>query len=63
MITTETINRILGITESFQMHDVLMKALFCIEERNRIFDEFLQEEQNLSYYWFNNYFKEEQSNR
>lgn len=63
MITTETINRILGITESFQMHDVLMKALFCIEERNRIFDEFLQEEQDLSYDWFTNYFQEEQSNR
>lgn len=63
MITTETINRILGITESFQMHDVLMKALFCIEERNRIFNAFLREEQDLSYDWFTNYFQEEQSNR
>lgn len=62
-MTTNDINRILGITESFQMHDVLMEALFDSEKRNRIFNEFLNIENDLSYDWFTNYFQSEHSNR
>lgn len=63
MITTQDINKIFGITESFQLHDAVMRVLFDYEKRNSTFEQFLSIESDLSYDWFTNYFQEEQSNR
>lgn len=63
MITRDDINRILDITESYQLHDVLMQILFDTDKRNSIYERFLQLESDLSYDWFTNYFQEEQANR
>lgn len=63
MITTNDINEILGIKESFQLHDVLSNILFDEVKKKEVFEKFLDIENDLSYDWFTNYFQEEQSNR
>ena len=63
MITSNQINEILGITESFQLHGVLKGILFDKDKRLQIFKRFLEIENNLDYDWFTNYFQEEQANR
>lgn len=62
MITTEQINRILNITESFQLPERLL-SLMLSDQRNDIFDRFLMIEDDLSFDWFTDYFQEEHSNR
>lgn len=63
MITTENINEILDINESFQLYGALKSRLFDNKKREKMFNEFLKLETDLSYDWFTNYFQEEQSNR
>lgn len=63
MITSSQINKILGITESFQLHGTLKGILFDNDKRLEIFKRFLEIENNLDYDWFTNYFQEEQANR
>ena len=63
MITSNQINEILGITESFQLHGPLKDILFDKDKRLKIFKRFLEIENNLDYDWFTNYFQEEQANR
>ena len=63
MITTQDINEILGIKESFQLHDALKNILFDENRKTEVFERFLKIEDDLSYDWFTNYFQEEQSNR
>lgn len=59
----ETINQILGITESYKASDVLMKAMFNKSERERIFKEFLGHESQLHYDIFHEYFQDEHAER
>ncbi|POQ10317.1 methylase, partial [Listeria monocytogenes] len=40
-LTTETINKLIGIKESYQASDALMKILFDREKREEIFKQFL----------------------
>lgn len=63
MISTETINKILGITETYKASDTLLKLMMDKEERERIFRLFLEEEWDVSYDWFHTYFQEEQADR
>ncbi len=62
MISTEKINEILNIRESYELPEKLMKILLS-EEREEIFEKFLEIESDLSRDFFTNYFQEEQSNR
>lgn len=62
MISTEKINEILNIRESYELPERLMKVLLS-EEREEIFEKFLKIESDLSKDFFTNYFQEEQSNR
>lgn len=62
-ITTEDINNILGISESYQLHGALMDILFNKEKRTQTFKKFLDLESDLSYDWFLDYFQEEQAAR
>lgn len=62
MITVEDINRIIGITESFQLPEKLMSLLLS-SEKNKILKQFNDLESDMSFDWFTNYFQEEHSNR
>jgi type I restriction enzyme M protein len=63
MITKEDVNRIMSISENYQLRDALMNALFEEKKKNSIFEQFLKLENDLSYEWFTDYFQENQSNR
>ena len=58
----EQINGILGIKESFELPDRLMEILRDATDRERIFEEFLTIESDLSFDWFTDYFQESHSN-
>lgn len=63
MITTDQINGLLGIKESYQASDVLLKILFEKEKRNELFKAFLEIEWRLDRDWFHVYFEEEHANK
>lgn len=63
MITTDKINDLLGITESFHASYKLGDILKNQEGREELFSSFLKEEQDLSFDWFTEYFQEEHSDR
>lgn len=60
---TETVNELLGITESYQAPQVMLEKMLNDEERNRLFNAFLECEADLSYEWFQSYFEDEHSDR
>lgn len=62
-LTTETINSLIGIKESYQASDALMKILFDREKREEIFKQFLQHDTHLEKDWFHVYFEEEHANK
>lgn len=62
-ITSDDVNRILDITESFQLPDRLMEVLRDDEKRQQVFESFLEINSDLSYDWFTDYFQENHSNR
>lgn len=59
----ETVNQILGITESYKASDVLMKAIFNKRERERMFKQFLEHESQLDHDIFHEYFQDEHAER
>lgn len=63
MLNTETINHIFGVSESYQAPYELDKILKDRDNRKLLFSKFINEESDLSYDWFTNYFQEEQSDR
>lgn len=62
-LTTDRINELLGIKESYQASDALMKILFDKEKREEMFKEFLKIEWRLDRDWFHAYFEEEHANK
>lgn len=63
MITTEKINEFLGIKETFHASYKLKEIMENKDRREELFDKFLNEEQDLSFDWFTEYFQEEHSDR
>ncbi|MBC2004419.1 SAM-dependent DNA methyltransferase [Listeria booriae] len=63
MLTTENINHLLGIKESYQASDKLMSILFDKAKREKLFLEFLKLETDVSYDWFHIYFQDEHADR
>ena len=63
MLSTEQINNLLGVDESYQASFKLTEILDNRDERIQLFDSFLKLEQDLSFDWFTDYFQEEHSNR
>ena len=63
MITTEQINALLGIKESYQASDVLMKILFDKARREELFNRFLEIDWDLNKDMFHVYFEEEHANK
>ena len=62
-MTTEDINKILNISESYQATSKLMKILFDEDMKNEIFKKFLEIEHDVSYDWFVDYFQSEHADR
>lgn len=63
MLTIDKINELFGITESFHAPYKLKEILQDKEQRENMFDLFLQEETDLTFDWFTEYFQAEQSDR
>lgn len=63
MLDNQKINEIIGIDESFKAPYRIMKILFDDDLKQKVFKEFLAEENNLNFDWFTNYFQEEHSDR
>lgn len=62
-MTNEFINRTIGIKEAYQMPERLMKILNDRQQREKVFDSFLNEEPDLSYDWFTDYYQTEHGDR
>lgn len=63
MLTIDKINELFGITESFHAPYKLNEILKDKQQREDMFEQFLQEESDLSFDWFTEYFQAEQSDR
>lgn len=63
MLSTEQINNLLEVEESYQASFKLAEILSDRDECIKLFDSFLSLEQDLSFDWFTDYFQEEHSNR
>lgn len=63
ILTTEIINELIGIKESYQASDVLMKILFDKGKREKMFRAFLEIDWHLDRDWFHAYFEEEHANK
>ncbi|MDT2783029.1 N-6 DNA methylase [Vagococcus fluvialis] len=62
-LTTDSINELLGIKESYQASDKLMNILFNKEEREKLFRSFLEQNWDMSFDWFHTYFQDEHADR
>lgn len=63
MLTTEQINKLLGVEESFHASYKLAEILEDENKKNDLFESFLELETDLSYDWFLNYYQSEHSDR
>lgn len=63
MLSVATINKIIGVDESFLAPIELQKILNDSTKRVEVFREFLKHENNLNFDWFTDYFQEEHSDR
>lgn len=63
MLTIEQINKLLGVEESFHASYKLIEILKDEDGRNKLFEQFLELETDLSYDWFLEYYQSEHSDR
>lgn len=61
---TKTVNKLLGIDETYKAPEVLMDILTKdIDTRNKLFKSFLKVSTDMSFDWFHTYFQDEQAER
>ncbi|HIW31271.1 MAG TPA: N-6 DNA methylase [Candidatus Paenibacillus intestinavium] len=63
MLTTEKINELLQIDDSYKAPSQLMKILFDREKREELFKKFLGIECDMTFDWFHIYFQDEHADR
>lgn len=63
MIENEIINKLLGITESYQAPQTMLGCMLDGERRERLFCSFLEHETRMGYEWFSGYFESEHADR
>jgi type I restriction-modification system DNA methylase subunit len=63
MLTDSTINRLLGITESYQAPAKLLGIMLDDNKRPDLFAQFLDEEWRVDYEWFHEYFQNEHADK
>lgn len=59
----KTVNSLIGVRESYQAPDALMKILWNKVEREKLFGRFLKRSSNLNDDWFRKYFQDVQGDR
>lgn len=59
----DTVNDLLGVTESYKVPDTIMNFIFDKEKREKIFKKFLEVSTDVSFDWFHEYFETEQADR
>ncbi|MFT8476609.1 MAG: N-6 DNA methylase [Liquorilactobacillus sp.] len=59
----ETVMKLLGVKESYQVPDKLMKIMFDKGKRENLFRKFLEITTDVSFDWFHEYFETEQAER
>lgn len=62
-ITNKDINELIGIKESFELPDKLIKILLNEEEKDKLLNNFLEYDIDLKYDFLRDYFQEQHSNR
>lgn len=61
---TKTINKLLGITESYKAPETLMNLLMGdVQQREKVFKNFLEVEWRVDHDWFHEYFQDEHADR
>ncbi|MFL2076406.1 N-6 DNA methylase [Marinilactibacillus psychrotolerans] len=63
MISNELINQLLDIKESYKAPDRMMELMINDVAREKTFKQFLNQETDLSYEWFQGYFESEHADR
>lgn len=63
MLTNETIDGLLGITESYQAPQVMMEYMLDNSRREDLFNSFIDVEWKMDYEWFSGYFESEHADR
>lgn len=63
MLTTDKINELIGVDESFHASYKLAEIIGDKKQRNDLFESFLETEQDLTFDWFSEYFQAEHSDR
>jgi type I restriction-modification system DNA methylase subunit len=60
---TNTVNNLIGVKESYQAPDALMKIVWDRPKREKLFREFLKVSTNVREDWFRDYFQDVQADR
>lgn len=63
MLTNDTINQLLDISESYQAPQKMLDLMLDDQKRPKLFDAFLEHETKMDYEWFQGYFESEHSDR
>lgn len=63
MLTSDIINSLLGINESYQAPQKMLDKMLNEQKKNDLFDSFLEHETKMDYEWFQSYFEDEHSDR
>lgn len=62
-LTTEVINELIGVDDSWKAPQALLEKLFKKEDREELFCQFLEVDSNLGFDWFHMYFQDESADR
>ena len=62
-LANEIINDLIGIKESYELPSKLLPILLDEDEKEKLFDGFIDHEKDLSFDWFVDYFQEEHGDR
>ncbi|MFT9219646.1 N-6 DNA methylase, partial [Lentilactobacillus hilgardii] len=63
MLETNAISQMIGVKENYQAPDKLMELILDQSKREKLFQKFLKQENDLSFDWFRSYFQEQQADR
>jgi len=63
MLTTEKINELIGVDDSWKAPEKLLKVLLNKSQREELFNNFLRNETDMSFDWFHMYFQDEAADR